>query len=88
MTSGLKWTLGNIAIYAVVIFIAVVVDHFSPAGPCVPGAGMYVLLAIPFLALLLFILTLIGRIKGDKVLTGPLLVNTLVLLCIALIHIW
>lgn len=80
MSSALKWTLGNIFVYVAIVIVAVVVDHWSPGGPCVPSGGILVLLLIPFLAAILFILSLIGRIRGDRVLTGPLIVNTVILL--------
>jgi len=88
MTAGKKYTLSTLLFYILFLSLVPVVEHFSPGGPCVPGGGIFLLLLAPLLSGLGFILSVVIRLKGHRVVLGPLFINALIFVASLVLFGW
>lgn len=75
MTVGKKYTLSTIVFYGLFLSLALLLEHFSPGGPCTPGGGMMLLLLTPLLSGLALTISLVIRLKGHRAFLGPVIIN-------------
>jgi hypothetical protein len=75
MTLGNKYALANMTLYGVMGVLYSAAEFYFPSAPTNPGPGIWVILLVPVLALVLFFIALVGRIRGNRSLNIPLVIN-------------
>lgn len=74
--------LGTLGFYALVAGLIFWADRVTPSGPCVPGLGILFLLILPFVSLILLLVTALLAIKGRKSQIVPAIFHGLVVLTV------
>ena len=85
MTPGRKYTLLTSIFYLLLLLLIPLFNRLSPNGPCNPGFGFLFLSLTLLTAVIGFIAFAVGRIKGNRLLTGPFFVNAIVLAALLLL---
>ena len=79
MTPAQKYTLSTSVFYCILLPLVPVADRYSPSGPCTLGLGFLLLLLTPVMAVFGFVVSFVGRARGNRAFTGPTLINLIVL---------
>jgi hypothetical protein len=88
MNRGKKYTLLTTLFYLLFLPLVPILEHYWPSGPCNPGLGILLLLLLPIVAALGLIISLVGRLKGNRAYTGPVLINAAALLGLLMFLYW
>ncbi len=86
MNQYLKSALFTIGFYILVLLLSKILDTVSPSGPCVPGLGVAILLALPFISGLMGAINIVRFFSGKKELLASLLIHLFVF-CSLLIYV-